>query len=63
MVSIKMTIKIDNLGFIVNEKRFFPLGFNYWPRDMAIYLWKEHDSRVIERDFEGFFFRKRLKNL
>ncbi len=47
-----MTIRIDNLGFIVNEKRFFPLGFNYWPRDMAVYLWEEYDSRVIEREMK-----------
>lgn len=47
-----MAIKIDDLGFIVNEKRFFPLGFNYWPKDMAVYLWEEYNSRVIEREMK-----------
>ena len=47
-----MPTQIDNLGFIHNSKRFFPIGFNYWPRDMAVYLWEEYNSNVIEREMK-----------
>ncbi len=47
-----MGTKIDQLGFKVNGKRFFPLGFNYWPRNMAVYLFPDYDSKAVERDMQ-----------
>ena len=48
----KSQIRVDRQGFIIKEKRFFPLGFNYWPRDMAVYLWPENNSKAIARDIQ-----------
>ncbi len=45
-----MKVNIDEKGFKLNGDFFFPLGFNYWPRDMALYLWEEYDFRCIERE-------------
>jgi endo-1,4-beta-mannosidase len=45
-----MKININRKGFQINGDFFFPFGFNYWPRDMAVYLWDEYDSKVIERE-------------
>jgi endo-1,4-beta-mannosidase len=41
---------INNQNFKSKHNSFFPIGFNYWPRDSAIYLWKEYNSEAIERD-------------
>lgn len=36
-----MKARINSDGFFKGEEYFFPIGVNYWPRDMAVYLWKE----------------------
>ncbi|MBD3193954.1 MAG: hypothetical protein GF317_02795 [Candidatus Lokiarchaeota archaeon] len=47
-----MKIEVDKDGFRVSDKFFFPIGFNYWPRDMAVYLWEEYDSQVIKTEMK-----------
>ncbi|MGV9141766.1 MAG: glycoside hydrolase 5 family protein [Promethearchaeota archaeon] len=40
----------DNQDFKSKHDSFFPIGFNYWPRDSAVYLWEEYNSEAIERE-------------
>nr|MDO8111459.1 cellulase family glycosylhydrolase [Candidatus Sigynarchaeota archaeon] len=35
----------------VDGRFFYPVGVNYWPRDTAVYQWKEYDKTAIEREF------------
>ncbi|MHA1821842.1 MAG: glycoside hydrolase 5 family protein [Promethearchaeota archaeon] len=39
-------------GFFIKGKFFFPIGFNYWPRDVAIRIWKQFDPNAIERELK-----------
>ena len=47
-----MVITVRAKGFYVNGKFFFPIGVNYWPRDIAVRLWKEYNPKAIEHEFQ-----------
>ncbi|MBD3186165.1 cellulase family glycosylhydrolase, partial [Candidatus Bathyarchaeota archaeon] len=47
-----MVVEIRDSGFHIDGMFFYPVGFNYWPRDAAVYLWKEYDPVAIQREFE-----------
>jgi endo-1,4-beta-mannosidase len=46
-----MVIELRSNGFYRNSKFFYPIGFNYWPRDMAVKLWSKYNPTAIENEF------------
>jgi hypothetical protein len=46
-----MPVETKENGFYVDGKYFYPVGVNYWPRDVAVYQWKEYDEKAIEHEF------------
>ncbi len=45
-----MPVETKENGFYIDGKHFYPVGVNYWPRDVAVYQWKEYDEKAIERE-------------
>jgi hypothetical protein len=46
-------LELDGRYFFQNGKRFWPIGFNYWPSASGVHCWKRFDPAEWREDFEA----------